>query len=67
MRDDKKAAHSPTWLVASALACGFKYGTDKSFMESYEEVDVRFRERHLAHGCLHQVPFTWVEDQTASP
>ena len=52
VRDDKKAAHSPnTRLVASALACGFKYGTDKPFMESYEEVDGET-----------QVSVTWLMD-----
>ena len=63
--DNKKAAHSPnTRLVASALACGFKYGTDKPFMESYEEVDgeTQVSVTWLMDAST-KVPFTWVENQ----
>ena len=64
VRDDKKAAHSPnTRLVASALACGFKYGTDKPFMESYEEVDGKTQVSVTwLMDASTKVPFTWVED-----
>lgn len=65
VRDNKKAAQSPnTRLVASGRACGFKYGTDKPFMESYEEVDgeVQVTVTWLMDASI-KVPFIWAEKQ----
>lgn len=64
LRDDKSPLQSPnTRLVAAALAVGFQFAGDKSFMDATDEAGKR-TVTWLMDAAL-KVPFKWVEDDKA--